>query len=203
MPRLQGRDVVLRPLLMEDVAALAAAASESRQHYLFNPVPDGLAQTQNYVDRALGQFERRERIPFVIEFHGRVVGSTSYANIETWYWPSAKPEQREGNPDAVEIGYTWLAQSAQRTRCNTEAKFLLLSHAFESWTVQRVLFRTDKRNSRSRCAIERLGAQFEGIRRADMPAMDGGIRDSAFYSIISSDWPTVRDHILGLLEAYP
>jgi RimJ/RimL family protein N-acetyltransferase len=92
----------------------------------------------------------------------------------------------------VEIGYTWLAASAQRTRCNTEAKFLLLQHAFETWEVHRVTIRTDERNQRSRAAIARLGAHFEGIRRAEKPGADGSVRDSAMFSIIAAEWPAIR-----------
>jgi hypothetical protein len=83
--------------------------------------------------------------------------------------------------------------------CNTEAKFLMLSHAFEKWEVHRVSLRTDVRNERSRNAILRLGAKFEGIRRADKPATDGTVRDSAMYSIIAAEWPEVRERLIGFL----
>ena len=99
--------------------------------------------------------------------------------------------QRTEHPDAVEIGSTWLAASAQRTRCNTEAKYLLLSHAFDVWRVHRVSLKTDERNTKSRRAIERLGALFDGVRRADMPGQDGSVRNSAYYSIVPGEWPTV------------
>jgi RimJ/RimL family protein N-acetyltransferase len=85
-----------------------------------------------------------------------------------------------------------LAASAQRTRCNTETKYLLLRHAFEVWDVHRVAFRTDVRNEMSRVAIERLGAKLEGIRRADKPGRDGTVRDSIFFSIVRGEWPAVR-----------
>lgn len=98
---------------------------------------------------------------------------------------------KHGRPDVVEIGGTWLAASAQRTRCNTEAKYLLLRHAFEVWDVHRVAFRTDVRNETSRAAIERLGAKLEGIRRADKPARDGIVRDSIFFSIVRAEWSVV------------
>lgn len=198
---LKGRDVVLRPLSPADAAALAEAAAESREHYRFNPVPDGVEQARDYVATALRQRDKGERIPFVVLFHGQLVGTTSYACLETWRWPAGSALQREGRPDVVEVGYTWLAHSAQRTRCNTEAKFLLLQHAFEAWEVHRVSLRTDERNERSRRAIERLGARFEGIRRADKPAVDGGVRDSAFYSIVRAEWPAVRDVLLQRLGA--
>jgi RimJ/RimL family protein N-acetyltransferase len=85
-----------------------------------------------------------------------------------------------------------LAASVQRTAVNTEAKLLMLRHAFDTWDAERITFKTDARNSRSRNAIERLGAHFEGIRRAEVPATDGGIRDSAYYSIVRAEWPAVR-----------
>jgi len=132
------------------------------------------------------------RVPFAIVWHDRLVGSTSYLDPQRWRWPAGSPLQRTDRPDAVEIGATWLAASAQRTRCNTEAKYLMLSHAFDVWQVYRVSLKTDERNTKSRRAIERLGALFEGVRRADMPAQDGSVRSSAYYSIMRGEWPDVR-----------
>jgi len=189
---LKGRDVELHPLTLDVADALSEAASESRENYLFTPVPNGIEEARAYVARALVQYERGERIPFTILFQGKVVGTTSFATLETWIWPPANSLQRKGRPDVVEIGYTWLAQSAQRTSCNSEAKFLLLEYAFDEWGVHRVSFRTDERNDRSRRAIERLGAKFEGIRRADMPSVDGSVRNSAYYSILRSEWAGVK-----------
>ena len=101
----------------------------------------------------------------------------------------------------MEIGYTWLAQSAQRTRCNSETKYLLLEQSFDTWKVHRVSFRTDERNERSRKAIERLGAKFEGIRRCDMPGIDLSVRNSAFYSILLDEWPEIKKQLLVNLQA--
>lgn len=199
---LRGNSVQLRPLCEDDASALAAAAAENRENYKFNPVPDGIDEAKEYIARALDQREQQQRMPFTIVFHNRLVGTTSYGGLEVWSWPKASPLQRVSTPDVVEIGYTWLAHSAQRTSCNTEAKWLLLRHAFDTWDVHRVAFRTDKRNRRSRRAIERLGARFEGIRRADMPSVDGTVRDSAFYSIIRSEWPEVNERLQTLLDAY-
>ncbi len=130
-------------------------------------------------------------MPFAILWKERVVGTTSYSEIRPWQWSEGSALQRHGRPDVVEIGYTWLAASAQRTRCNTETKYLLLRHAFEGWDVHRVAFRTDVRNEMSRAAIERLGAKLEGIRRADKPGCDGKVRDSIFFSIVRHEWPAV------------
>jgi RimJ/RimL family protein N-acetyltransferase len=189
---LQGQTVTLRPLSPDDAAALAAAATESRDHYEFTRVPDGLEDARRYIATALAERETRGRMPFAILWNGRVVGSTSYLDVQRWRWPAGSPHQRTESPDAVEIGATWLAGSVQRTRCNTEAKYLLLSHAFDVWGVHRVTLKTDARNIQSRRAIERLGAMFEGLRRADMPAQDGTVRDSAYYSIVRAEWPDVR-----------
>lgn len=196
---LRGMEVLLRPMSIVDAEAFAAAAAESREHYYFNPVPDGLANARRYIERALRQRDDGRRMPFTVVWRNRVVGSTSYSEFHPWEWPAASQMQRLNQPDAVEVGYTWLAASAQRTRCNTEAKCLLFTHAFDVWNVSRVSLRTDERNARSRRAIERLGARFEGIRRADMPGQDGTVRNSAFYSIVRDEWPEVRERLRGLL----
>jgi RimJ/RimL family protein N-acetyltransferase len=151
-----------------------------------------VAAAQAYVATALRQKAAGDRHPFAIVWHGRVVGSTSYYDYAAWRWPAGSAMQRSDRPDALEIGYTWLAASAQRTQCNTTAKLLLLTHAFETWQVHRVSLRTDVRNARSRRAIERLGAKFEGILRADKPATDQTVRDSARYSIVLAEWAEVR-----------
>src|SRR5207302_6292315 len=125
-----------------------------------------------WIDLALAEAARGQAVPFatVDKERGRVVGSTRFANLERWQWVHPPVEPRALGPDAVEIGWTWLAQSAQRTYVNTEAKLLMLTHAFEVWRVRRVTFKTDARNARSRANIERVGARLDGIWRAHMPA---------------------------------
>ena len=199
MPTLIGREVTLRPMALDDVALLAAAAAESREHYGLSLVPDGLDATSAYVERLLRHRDRGDRLPFVTEWRGRVVGATSFIDPRTWDWPAGRALQRTDRPDTVEIGSTWLAASAQRTRCNTEAKLLMLGHAFERWEVHSVTLKTDQRNERSRRAIERLGAQLDGIRRADMPAADGTVRSSAYYSIVAAEWPAVKERLASRL----
>lgn len=115
----------------------------------------------------------------------RVVGSTRFLDLDRW-------DPAAAAPTVVEIGATWLARSAQRTAVNTEAKLLMLTHAFDVWRVRRVSFKTDARNERSRRAIERLGARFEGVRRAHMLAADGAARDSVYFSIVAAEWPAVK-----------
>jgi len=198
-PTLRGDTVTLRPLSLADADALAAAAAESRQSYRFTRVPDGLDEAGRYIALALADRDAGHRLPFVIVWRDRVAGSTSYLDVQRWRWPAGSPHQRTDRPDSVEIGSTWLAASAQRTRCNTEAKYLLLSHAFDVWDVHRVCLKTDERNAQSRRAIERLGARFEGLRRADMPAQDGSVRTSAYYSIVRAEWPDVRKNLEGAL----
>lgn len=192
---LRGQTVTLRPLAAADAEAIAAAASESRQEFAYTRVPCGVEEARQYIEAALADREAGRRVPFAIVWHDRPVGSTSYLDPQRWRWPPGSPLQRTDQPDAVEIGSTWLAASAQRTRCNTEAKYLLLSHAFDVWRVHRVSLKTDERNARSRRAIERLGATFEGVRRADMPGQDSSVRNSAYYSIVRAEWPEVRKNL--------
>ena len=133
----------------------------------------------------------------------RVVGATRFLDLA--YWPNdprtapAPPDGRPA-PSAGEVGGTWLARSAQRTAINTEAKLLLLRHAFETWAVHRVTFKTDARNTQSRHAIQRIGATFEGIRRAHLPAVDGTIRDTAYYSILASEWAQIGQRLQEMLD---
>jgi N-acetyltransferase len=191
-PQLRGDTVTLRVLSVGDAVALAAAAAESRNEYGYTRVPEGVEEAQRYIETALAELKAGRRVPFAIVWHELVVGSTSYLDLDRWRWPAGSPLQRADHPDAVEIGSTWLAASAQRTRCNTESKYLMLANAFDVWGVHRVTLKTDERNAKSRRAIERLGAVFEGVRRAHMPAQDGSVRNSAYYSIVRAEWPDVR-----------
>jgi RimJ/RimL family protein N-acetyltransferase len=193
---LTGDVVTLRPMTLDDVDALVAAASEDRASYAFTPVPDGTAAMRAYVEAVLEDERVGWALPFVTTrtADGRVVGSTRFLDLDDWdaRRVGGPPSGAAATPRTAEIGATWLAASAQRTAVNTEAKLLMLQHAFESWSVERITFKTDARNMQSRAAIERLGAHFEGIRRAHVPASDGGIRDSAYYSIVRAEWPDVR-----------
>ncbi len=195
---LDGRFVRLEPLTMGHVAGLLAAAAGPRDTYGFTLVPQDEAETRAYVEAALGEQEARRALPFatVDRASGRTIGSTRFFNIEFWPWPPGNLNQRGADrPDVVEIGWTWLAASAQRTPINSEAKLLMLAHAFDRWRVHRVSLMTDARNLRSREAIMRLGARFDGILRAARPASDGTIRDTAAFSILDSEWPTIRTRL--------
>ena len=189
---LRAGEVVLRPLVRGDVEALSGAAAEARDSYGYTPVPNGLGEAREYVEHALEQRVTGERHAFAIEWRERVVGTTSYAEFQPWRWPKGCSLARADRPDALEIGYTWLSACAQRTSCNTQAKLLLLAQAFEGWSVHSVFLKTDARNQRSRAAIERLGAKFDGVLRAHTRGFDCTVRDSAYYSIIAAEWPDVR-----------
>lgn len=184
--------VRLEPLSLDHVPALVAAASEDRSTYAFTMVPDGLDAMAAYVATALDEQHSGRTLAFATFVHDRIVGSTRFMDMDHW---GASPL-----PSVLEIGSTWLSASAQRTGANTEAKLLMLTHAFETWQVHRVTFKTDARNERSRRAIERIGATFEGIRRAHVLAYDGTIRDSAYFSIIASEWPAVKLRLCALRD---
>lgn len=199
-PTLRGTHVLLRPLSMNDADDLARAAAESREHYGFTDVPDGVDDVRRFIADAFELAAAGERMAFTVEWDGRVVGTTSYWEMQPWRWLAGSPGQRVEIPDVVEIGSTWYAARAQRTPVNTETKLLMLGHAFDVWEVHRVSFRTDVRNERSRRAIERLGARLDGIRRADMPGQDGSVRDSAYFSIVRAEWPDVRAALAARLS---
>ena len=131
---------------------------------------------------------------------GVVIGSTRFWNLERWAWPQGHPRHGRSAPDACEIGYTWLTRSAIRTAANTQAKLLMLTHAFEAWQVLRVCFHTDARNQRSRAALERIGGKFEGILRAHRMAADYTARDSVRFSIVAAEWPEVKERLGQLLD---
>ena len=190
---LEAGPVRLEPLSLDHIPALLAAATEDRSTYGWTHVPDGAQAMRAYVETALALAAHGEAVPFatIDGRRNRVVGSTRFANFEYLPWPPmpANPSRR---PDGVEIGWTWLAASAQRSDINTGAKLLMLRHAFEQWQVRVVRLKTDRRNARSRAAIERIGGRLDGVIRAQAVGADGVLRDSAFYSIVESEWPGVR-----------
>jgi RimJ/RimL family protein N-acetyltransferase len=194
--------VRLEPLALVHAPALTSAASGPRDTYGFTLVPPDLAAMRAYIEAALADQAAGRALPFatVARATGRVVGCTRFGNIEFWSWPAANVHQRgEDRPDGVEIGWTWLAAAAQRTPVNTEAKLLMLTHAFETWRVHAVRLNTDARNARSRAAIERIGARFDGVLRAHRPASDGGIRDTAAFSLLEAEWPAAKMRLLARL----
>jgi len=185
---LQGQRVRLEPLLPGHLPGIAAAIVEGelwRIPVTFVPSPDELAAF--YAD-AEAAFQARRELTFATFDDDRIVGSTRFRNIELAH-------------RRVEIGFTFLAPSSQRTHVNTEAKFLMLRHAFEQWQCNRVELLTDELNTKSRRAIARLGTQQEGILRSHMVMRDGRVRDSVMYSLIKSEWPRAKRALEIQLEA--
>lgn len=178
---LEGQHVRLDPLSLAHEESLIAAAADGE---LWNstvtivPTRDTMAA---YIASALEAQAQGRELPFVIirKSSGQIVGTTRFYDIER-------------NERRVAIGYTWLAATAQRSAVNTEAKLLLLTHAFESWQFIRVELITDVLNQQSRAAILRLGAKQEGVLRNHMAMPDGRYRDSVCFSIVESEWPEVK-----------
>ncbi|GEL96003.1 GNAT family N-acetyltransferase [Cellulomonas composti] len=204
---LTGRYVQLERLRQEHAEGLAAAAARDRSSYAFTTVPDGLDGARAYIDLAMSKERAGRAVPFAVRrlSDDTVVGSTSLLDLDVFTWPRVAGDtgpvpDDEHPPTVAEIGSTWYAADAQRTPVNTECKLLLLALVLDTWRGLRVTLKTDARNARSRAAIERLGAQFEGVRRAHTPATDGGVRDTAYYSIVAAEWPDVRTALERRLE---
>jgi RimJ/RimL family protein N-acetyltransferase len=199
---LPGKYVRLEPLDHSHIDGLVAAAAQDPSLYHWSVVPQDKAAVTRYIDIALAWREAGMALPFatIRIADGAVIGSTRFFDIEGWAWPQDHPRHGHRNPDVCEIGYTWLSQSAIRTAANTEAKLLMLTHAFESWQVLRVCLHTDARNQRSRAAIERIGGRFEGILRAHRMAADNTPRDSARYSIVAAEWTEVNRSLIERLR---
>jgi RimJ/RimL family protein N-acetyltransferase len=192
---LTGERVRLEPLAEAHLdPLLRAATADAAETYPFTHVPRDRQGMARWLAVALATGAAGQALPFaaVAVASGAVVGSTRFCNVERWRWYGGAERRPPGGIDAVEIGFTWLARSAQRTGLNTEAKYLMLRHAFEAWRVHRVQLKTDARNQRSREAIARLGATFEGVLRSDRPSVEDGLRDTAYFSVVEAEWPAVR-----------
>jgi RimJ/RimL family protein N-acetyltransferase len=202
---LSGNHVRLEPLERRHANDLVNASAADPSLYAWSPVPQGNDSVTAYIDTALALRNAGSAVPFAIVRldDGVAIGSTRFWNMERWKWPQGHPRFGRGAPDACEIGYTWLTRSAIRTGANTEAKLLMLTHAFETWQALRVCFYTDARNLRSRAAIERIGGRLEGILRAHRMAADYTPRDSVCYSIVAAEWPKAKDRLIRLGGAEP
>lgn len=205
---LRSEQIILEPLAMRHVGGLVQAATESRDSYGFTLVPADRDSMARYVQAALDDQSTGWALPFAVRDgrSGRVIGSTRFLDLDYWSWPPAWPPGRsvpapDATPTVAEIGSTWLAASAQRTGSNTGMKLLMLGHAFDGWGALRVTLKTDARNHRSRTAIENIGGRFEGIRRAHARAVDGTVRDSAYYSVLAEEWPQIRARLKARLSA--
>ncbi|HEX3891326.1 MAG TPA: GNAT family protein [Terracidiphilus sp.] len=198
-PVLQGKHVRLESLELSHAEALVAAVNSALDPslYRWTQVPRTYAEALHYIEAALALRDAGTAFPFVTlrNDDGTLIGSTRFFDMQTWSWPVSSPRHGRTAPDVCEIGYTWLAQSAIRTAANTESKFLMLCHAFETWGVLRVCLHTDVRNLRSQVAIARIGGVKEGVLRAHRMAADGVARDSARFSIIATEWPGVKERL--------
>ena len=179
----KGRFASLEPLAPEHLAGLIEAVKDGelwRLWYTSIPHPDGMKAE---IERRLHLQSEGKMAPFtVFDAAGAIIGMTTYMNIDA-------------HNKRVEIGSTWYAARAQRTPLNTECKLMLLTHAFEKLDCIAVEFRTSFFNQQSRRAIERLGAKLDGVLRSHIRHTDGSLRDTCVYSIIASEWPTVRSHL--------
>jgi RimJ/RimL family protein N-acetyltransferase len=205
---LEGDFVRLEPLTAQHIEPLVRAASKDRSNYQWVYTPEGSEQMTAYVTDALENVATGAHVAFATVRLGAgadgsdlVVGATRYCEMSFWQWPPGASHQRHGIPDVVDIGFTWLAGSAQRSVVNTEAKLLMMGQAFDVWRVHRIGLQTDVRNSRSRAAIERIGGQLDGIMRADRPGSDDTVRTSARFSIMAEEWPSVQRRLRDRLKA--
>ena len=200
--QLTGRRIELVPLGFSHAEGLVAASAVDPSLYQWSAVPQGRQAVDTYIEKALAWSEAGTAMPFAIvrRQDGVVIGSTRFFAIESWVWPPGHVRHGRTDPDLCEIGYTWLTSPAIRTAANTEAKFLMLQHAFETWQLLSVCLHTDARNTRSQAAMKRIGAKFEGVLRAHRMGTDFIARDSYRYSIIAAEWPEVKRRLAERLD---
>lgn len=189
-PQLAGEHVALEPLRPEHAAGLRDALSEGRLWELWYASVPHPGTVEEYVAGALAMQARGEALVFVVrDAGGAVVGTTRYYQFDR-------------RVPRLAIGYTWYATRVQRTGLNTQAKLLLLQHAFETLGCEAVAFETSWFNHASRTAIARLGAKQDGILRNHMRHRDGSLRDTVVFSIIASEWPAVKGNLLARLRRH-
>ncbi len=189
-PTLTGRHVTLRPLVAEDKDALVAAASAGDLWNLFYANVSMMKAPDRWFAAAFQQQDQGRARLFAVEADGIVVGTTRLMRLN-------EAHRR------LEIGGTFYAQAVQRTGVNTEAKLMLLTHAFDALGCECVQIRTDALNKRSQAAIERLGAKRDGVLRGHQVMVDGRLRDTVVYSILRHEWPGVRQNLTYLLARHP
>jgi N-acetyltransferase len=187
---LEGDFVRLEPMTLEHHAALSAVGLDPEIWRFTLALIQTPEEMRGYMEAALKLQRDGTTLPFVTieRSSGRVVGSTRFGNYD--------PANRR-----IEIGWTWIARPWQRTAINTEAKYLMLSHAFEKLHCVRVELKTDVLNTRSRQAMLRIGAKEEGVLRKHSLVWDGRYRDSIYYSILDDEWPTVKQELQRMLTA--
>ena len=180
---LRGRHVHLVPLSLDHLDALTTAVQDGNLHELWYTTAPAPSDMREEILRRLALHQAGSMLPFaVLDANGTPVGMTTYMNVDT-------------TNRRVEIGSTWYAARVQRTALNTEAKLLLLTHAFDTLACIAVEFRTHFLNQQSRRAIERLGAKLDGILRAHSVTRNGSLRDTCVYSITAAEWPAIRTHL--------
>ena len=186
---LEGRVVRLEPMTIDHVDALCRVGLDPSLWALTTTRVETRDDMQRYVEIALVEQAAGTALPFVTKARasGEVIGSTRFANIVHEH-------------ARAEIGWTWITPRWQRTAMNTEAKYLMLRHAFERMECRRVELKTNALNARSRAAMLRMGATEEGTLRRHMINADGSPRDSVYFSVIAEEWPTVRARLEGMLE---
>jgi len=189
---LEGEAVKLTPLKLEHLSELFVAASDESLWFWTTNVIKSREDMLRYIETALGEFDRKVSLPFVTieKSSNKIIGSTRFGNIDV-------------RNRRAEIGWTWINPRWQRTRINTEAKFLMLRHAFETWQCVRVELKTDALNEKSRNAILRIGATEEGILRRHLITDAGRFRDTVYFSIIDSEWQTVKAGLSEKLRSFP
>ena len=188
-PTLTGRHVTLRPLVADDMDALVAAASADDLWDTFYANVAMMKAPDRWLAAALREQEFGRARLFAVVANGTVVGTTRFMRMN------------EGHK-RLELGGTFYAKSVQRTGVNTEAKLMLLTHAFDALGCQCVQIRTDFLNKRSQAAIERLGAKRDGVLRGHQVMADGRLRDTVVYSILAHEWPGVRQNLAFLLARH-
>ena len=178
---LYGKRVRLEPMRAEHFDALSAAGAYEELWKWTRTFAHTADSMREYVNEALAEAKAGRALPFVTvdRASGKVIGSTRFANFD-------------GANKHVEIGWTWITPAFQRTHVNTEAKLLMLSHAFESWECARVELKTDVLNTKSRQAMLRMGAKEEGILRKHVLAYNNRWRDTVYYSVLDTEWPAVK-----------
>ena len=188
---LEGKYVRLAPLKLSHLNELYEAASDKSLWLWTINVVENREDMLRYIETALGEFERKVSMPFVTieKSSGKIIGSTRFGNLDARH-------------RKAEIGWTWINPRWQRTNVNTEAKLLMLTHAFEIWKCVRVELKTDVLNEKSRTAIRRLGAKEEGVLRQYQITDAGRFRDTVYFSIIDSEWHSVKDDLQSKLRSF-
>lgn len=186
---LEGSVVRMEPLSLDHVAALTEVGLDRSLWALTSIWVSSAAEMRDYVEQALAEQRAGTALPFatVERATGRVIGSTRFGNYVAAH-------------RRIEIGWTWIAPRWQRTAVNTEAKLLMLTHAFDALRCRRVELKTSTRNARSRAAMLRIGATEEGTLRQHMINPDGSSRDSVYFSILDGEWPMMKERLAGMLS---